>query len=215
MIPGLRRLVLRELAGRAAGRPIAMSRARAAEIARLAGPGEGGEVELGGGMSAICEAGLIRFERRAAPPPPPRATELPIPGSVRFGEWEVRAEILREGPIPAGPSVATLDRSLLEDSLLVRCWQAGDRIRPLGMSGSKSLQDLFTDAGVPRSLRRRLPVLLAGEQIAWVAGVAVSDDFRVTASGPVVQITASPASGPAPAAAGNVTSVAPADARGF
>ena len=53
-------------------------------------------------------------------------------------------------------------------------------MRPLGLGGSKSLQDLFSDRKVPRSLRRSLPVVVSGEDIAWVAGVAVSEDFRLT-----------------------------------
>jgi tRNA(Ile)-lysidine synthase len=52
-------------------------------------------------------------------------------------------------------------------------------MRPLGLGGSKSLQDLFTDSRVPRSLRHELPVVLAGEVIAWVPGVAVSEEFRL------------------------------------
>ena len=47
------------------------------------------------------------------------------------------------------------------------------------MDGTKTLADLFTDRGVPRSLRRRLPVVTVDGEVAWVAGVAVSEDFRL------------------------------------
>jgi tRNA(Ile)-lysidine synthase len=47
------------------------------------------------------------------------------------------------------------------------------------MAGSKSLQDLFTDSGVPRSLRHSLPVITVDGEVAWVAGVAVSESFRL------------------------------------
>jgi tRNA(Ile)-lysidine synthase len=50
-------------------------------------------------------------------------------------------------------------------------------MRPLGLDGTKSLQDLFTDHKVPRSLRHALPVVTANERIAWIAGVAVSEEF--------------------------------------
>jgi tRNA(Ile)-lysidine synthase len=53
-------------------------------------------------------------------------------------------------------------------------------MQPLGLDGTKSLQDLFGDRKVPRSLRRSLPVVESDGEIAWVAGVAVSDRFRVT-----------------------------------
>ena len=53
--------------------------------------------------------------------------------------------------------------------LTLRTRQAGDRFQPLGMTGEKKLQDFFTDAKVPRALRDRVPLLVSGEKIAWVA----------------------------------------------
>ena len=177
--PALRRLALRALAERAAGRAVPLSRRRADQIMRLAMMPEGGEVDIGRGVTAVCEQGLIRFqpasEADAAPAPAP----LTVPGSCRFGRWEVRAE-LRVGPLePAGPDLATLDAAALGDELVVRTWRQGDRMRPLGMAGTKTLQDLFTDRGVPRSLRHHLPVVTAAGRVVWVAGVAISEDFRL------------------------------------
>jgi tRNA(Ile)-lysidine synthase len=59
----------------------------------------------------------------------------------------------------------------------VRGWREGDRMRPVGLGGTKTLQDLFTDRKVPRALRRTLPLVEAGGQIVWVAGVAVDERF--------------------------------------
>lgn len=176
--PALRRIALRQLAERAAGAEVALGPQRAAEIWRLAEQPEGGVVELGGGLRAVCEHGMIRFGTAEGPPPDPAA--LPVPGRCRFGRWEVRAEV-RPAPVdPAGPELATLDAVALGRDLVVRAWRQGDRMRPLGMRGTKTLQDLFSDAGVPRSLRSGLPLVTSGERIAWVAGVAVSEEFRLT-----------------------------------
>ncbi len=192
MAPALRRAVLTVLAERAAGgRPVRIDRARAAEILRLCAEPEGGEIELGRGLRGICEAGSVRF---AAPggEPPPDPVRLTIPGRARYGEWELVAELHSGAVEPEGPELATLDAGELGREVEVRPWRDGDRIRPLGLAGgSKTLQDLFTDSGVPRSLRRRLPVVVAGERIAWVAGVAVSEDFRLgRAEAPVAVIRA-------------------------
>jgi len=189
MPPGLRRLALRELASRAAGKRVSVNRARAAQIAQIADRSEGGEIELGGGLSAICEAGMIRFGTGSDPIP--TIVRMPIPGTARFGDWELKAEI-RPGPIdPAGPGLATLDAASIGDEVEIRAWRAGDRIRPLGLGGSKSLQDLFTDSGVPRSVRSRIPVVTANGRVAWVAGLAVSEEFRLLeASTDVAVITA-------------------------
>jgi tRNA(Ile)-lysidine synthase len=176
--PAVRRLALRAMAERTAGREVALGRERAAEIWRLARSPEGGEIELGEGLVAVCEQGLVRFRLGGEAAPLP--ARLTLPGRCRFGEWELRAE-LRGAPVqPAGPDLATLDAQSLGAEVAVRSWREGDRMRPLGLEGSKSLQDLFTDQGVPRSLRRTLPVVQAGDRIAWVAGVAISDDFKIT-----------------------------------
>jgi tRNA(Ile)-lysidine synthase len=95
------------------------------------------------------------------------------------GRWEVRAELHPSPVEPAGPELATLDASALGGRLEVRTWREGDRIRPLGMQGTKSLQDLFVDRGVPRSMRREVPLVTVDGEVAWVAGVAVSEDFRL------------------------------------
>ncbi len=192
---GLRRLLLRELAERAARRAVPLNRARAAAIARLAGDPEGGVIELGGGLEARCESGLVRFavaEEDAAACPPP--VPMSVPGRARFGDWELIAEICRDADADPGPELATLDAAALGPRLEVRGWRRGDRIRPLGLGGSKSLQDLFTDHRVPRSERSRVPVVTAGGRVAWVAGVAVSEEFRLgERSGEIAVIRLRPA----------------------
>lgn len=52
----------------------------------------------------------------------------------------------------------------------------GFRMRPLGAPGSRKLQDILTDAHVPRHLRDRLPLVFAGGRLVWVPGVAVEAD---------------------------------------
>jgi tRNA(Ile)-lysidine synthase len=175
--PAIRRLALRALAERAVGREVALGRDRADEIWRLAQGPEGGEVELGGGVRILCESAHIRVVVGTDAEPEP--VRLLVPGSCRFGGWEIHAELLPAPVEPAGPDFATLDAQALGPEVEVRVWHEGDRMRPLGLGGSKTLQDLFTDGQVPRSLRRRLPVVVSGGRIAWVAGVAVSEEFRL------------------------------------
>jgi tRNA(Ile)-lysidine synthase len=173
--PAIRRLVLRRLAEGVAGAQVALSRWRAAEIWRLVNEPEGGVVELGGGVEARAEQGHVRFTY--GPDAEPAEATLVVPGVCRFGLWEVSAE-LEAGVRPAsGPELAVLDPSTLGRSVTVRAWREGDRMRPLGLDGTKSLQDLFTDRKVPRSLRHALPIVISEERIAWIAGVAVSEEF--------------------------------------
>jgi tRNA(Ile)-lysidine synthase len=177
--PALRRLAMRRLAERAAGSSVPLGRGRAEQIWRLVNEPEGGIVELGGGVEAQIEQGHVRFTASRATEP--MTASLRIPGVCRFGAWEVRAELEAGVPAAQGPDLAVLDPGALGDALVVRSWRAGDRMRPLGLGGSKSLQDLFTDRKVPRSLRHALPVVTSDEHIVWIAGVAVSDEFAARA----------------------------------
>ena len=177
--PAIRRLALRRLAERAAAGAVPLGRRRADQIWRLVNEPEGGVVELGGGMEAQIEGGHVRFTNGSAAEP--AAATLPVPGSCRFGSWEVRAELAPSVPAADGPDLAVLDPGALGGSLVVRSWRDGDRMRPLGLDGSKSLQDLFTDRKVPRSLRHALPVVISDGRIVWIAGVAVSEEFAARA----------------------------------
>lgn len=186
--PALARIALERLAERVTGLPVTVRLDQLSEVLRLAESAEGGSVELGGGVRILCEHGTVRVRSGVAGEPPP--ARLPVPGGCRFGRWQLAAEVVAPRD-PAGPDLATLDADRLADELEVRAWREGDRIRPLGLGGSKSLQDLLTDAGVPRSLRHELPIVLSEGEIAWVAGVAVGEPFRITEdTGRVAVLTA-------------------------
>jgi tRNA(Ile)-lysidine synthase len=179
--PAVRRLVLRRLAEEAAGTTVALRPADARAIERLAERGGSGAVDLGGGLLATVEYGMVRFGQRPGEATVPPPASLAVPGSCRFGEWEVVSE--RVPASAAGgmgsPDEPLLDADRLADRLTVRSWRDGDRMQPLGLDGTKSLQDVFADRKVPRSLRRTLPVVESDGEIAWVAGVAVSERFKV------------------------------------
>jgi tRNA(Ile)-lysidine synthase len=114
---------------------------------------------------------------------------LDVPGIARHpaGWWEVEAT----GPtLPAHPvdhrgfpesTQVVLDARALGRHLTIRAWRAGDRVQPLGLGGRKKLQDVFVDRKVPRDERDRVPVVVDAQgRIAWVAGHAVGEPFRVT-----------------------------------
>jgi tRNA(Ile)-lysidine synthase len=73
------------------------------------------------------------------------------------------------------------DADVLGEPLTVRTWRPGDRFQPLGMNGTKKLQDFFVDAKVPREERTRVPLLCAADgRIAWVVGYRIAEPFKVT-----------------------------------
>ncbi|HEX3107452.1 MAG TPA: tRNA lysidine(34) synthetase TilS [Thermoanaerobaculia bacterium] len=62
---------------------------------------------------------------------------------------------------------------------VVRNRRAGDRFHPLGAPGSKKLKAFLIDRKVPVEQRDRLPLLLWNGEIVWIAGVEVSERFKV------------------------------------
>jgi tRNA(Ile)-lysidine synthase len=169
--PGLARLVLRRLAEAASGGSYALSRDQADAILHLGDRGGSASLDLGDGLRAVAEYGTLRFTRDPDAPPP-RPAKLLVPGSARFGDWEVSAAMGKGGE-------ALLAADPLGTALTVRAWHEGDRMRPAGLGGTKTLQDLFTDRKVPRALRHTLPVVTTEDgEIVWVAGVAVGESFK-------------------------------------
>jgi tRNA(Ile)-lysidine synthase len=183
LAPALRRLVLRRLAEQAARAPLSLRTRQVREIEELVLRGGSASLDIGGGVRVVSEYGVLRFQHELGEHER-QPTALPVPGRCRFGDWELVCELKRGGGAElerlGSRDEAVLDAGKLAPKLTVRSWRAGDRMRPLGLGGTKSLQDLFTDRKVPRSLRHDLPVVESDGEVAWVAGVAVSDAFKVT-----------------------------------
>ena len=94
--------------------------------------------------------------------------------------WQRDAEALSRNEL-ADPHGLLGAHSDGDGGTIVRAWRPGDRMAPLGLNGTKSLQDLFTARRVPRLQRRLVPVVEARGEIAWVARVATSERFKVRA----------------------------------
>ena len=72
---------------------------------------------------------------------------------VRWGSWTLRPK--REG-------------------LHVRGWRAGDRLA----SRNVKVQDLFVDAKVPRSEREAWPLVVRGDEVVYVPGIAAAPGWE-------------------------------------
>jgi tRNA(Ile)-lysidine synthase len=189
-VPVRRRVLVRALrAALAKGSRVRLEHLQAVE-ALLDPGGDRGVVRLPGPLEARLREGRIVIAAAGQgvsdlPPPP-----LPLPeaGEVRWGSYRARIGPMEEaGEIAAGPGggaearwSVTLDADRLQPPLTLRAWQAGDAYRPVGAPGRRKLQDLFTDARVPRERRGRLPVLADGRGVLWVPGFR--PDGRAAAS---------------------------------
>jgi tRNA(Ile)-lysidine synthase len=168
--PALQRRVVREWLTRvrdAANRVELGHVERVRALARAGREGQG--LSLPGG-SVLRRGGNLEWSPRRARPAGYRR-ELMAGREVLVAGWRVRARSLPRTVSP-GPWRAIFDAGKLEGSRLrVRSPKPGDRIRPLGLGGSRKLQDVFVDAKVPRHERATWPILETGGVIAWVPGL--------------------------------------------
>ncbi len=82
--------------------------------------------------------------------------------------------------MPRNSDTAVFDSAVIS-MVCVRRHRPGDRIKPLGMKGSKKLQDVLVDAKIPRELRPWILVVVDGEdEVLWVPGVVRSSLAPVT-----------------------------------
>lgn len=178
---------------RAAGLPLPPSRRATAEIARQLAPS--GEVAGAGAAIGPRQRWRIGTDRLSIETLRPAESRDPsarsgftytflAPGRIEvpeadvalilhqseFAPWMLRGELER-----AGLALPPATEMVVE----VRSRRPGDRLRPLGAPGTRTLKELLIDRRIDRTCRDSLPLLCVGGSIAWVPGVAIDDRFRV------------------------------------
>ncbi len=154
--PALRRYVIRLSC------PVTLD-AAATEALTALSPGQ--KMNLPEDARAECSQDYLHFLQPGMQPPPPAH------GTLIMRPWQ--------GETGDGKRIQAMKRSVYEQCAL-RYAQPGDRIRPLGAKGTKSMQDYFVDKKVPRPFRRYVPLLCTGQMVVWAVGVGPAEEARVS-----------------------------------
>jgi tRNA(Ile)-lysidine synthase len=93
-------------------------------------------------------------------------------GEGAWGRWRFR---WAPGVAPEHQERAGLTAWFSSDSLLVRAWSAGEKLKPLGGNGRRLVVRCFQEMHVPRSRRGLWPVVTQHHEIIWIPGVCRSD----------------------------------------
>lgn len=143
-------------------------------------------VDVGGGWSVERSHEILRVRRgeagagfrvRLKVPGETVLPELGLTIKVRVGRGIERERGGRPGMYPA---TATLDAGVWRGrELVARSRKAGDRMNPYGMRGTRKVQDILVDAGVPRGERDRVPIVACGDEIVWIPGYRIAQGWAV------------------------------------
>lgn len=136
-------------------------------------PSVGVRLRVSGGITVERLCPLITFE----------PVVVPIPGEVTVGAADLKVQSeevdLQELPRALSDDCLQVPSAVLRPPVWLRPPQPGDRVRPLGLGGSKKLSDCMTDRKVPRTHRSSLPVLADAAGVLWVPGVVADERVRV------------------------------------
>ncbi len=193
------RLIPQLIRRSAAGLGVELTGRAVSDIVRKVLPVTGARLALPDGLSVWSERHCLIFGRHSEERVLPQL-RLNVPGSTSVPEWGVEFT-LEYAPVPAAfrdgdqaRCTELMDASLAGTELSVRQWRPGDRFHPLGAPGSRKLQDFFVDSGVPRGRRWSVPIVVADNRIAWVAGHRLDDRFKIGPSTTgALRVTMSPA----------------------
>jgi tRNA(Ile)-lysidine synthase len=142
-------------------------------------------MDLPGGIDVRREYEMLSFGGETpqggfGPISVPLGAEIPIPRAgcrieTRFLD---RAEV---GSFEAADSMTCfLDAEKLTGELTVRSRQPGDRLEPLGMTGTQKVKDILINAKVPESGRDLVPIFCHENRPVWVVGYRMDQRFRIT-----------------------------------
>lgn len=157
----------------------------------------GRHVSIGSGLSISRDVGGVLKLRGQQPAEfATKELEVNLPGRVGDVDfdgmklnWELAAAVVGRGHRRVGSRGRSLhqtgreffDADKVGSKIILRHWRAGDRFQPIGLKSAAKLQDLFTNAKIPRERRRELIVATtAAGEIFWVEGLRIAEQFKLT-----------------------------------
>jgi tRNA(Ile)-lysidine synthase len=134
-----------------------------------------------GGTVTVRGGNLIWNLRSHDDSPPLQA--LQVGTCAQRNGWRITARA-SERRVAPGRWRAVFDAVACGDGALrIRAPVPGDRVRPLGLGGSKKVQDVFVDAKVPRFERAGWPIVEATDgEILWLPGLVRADRAPISSS---------------------------------
>jgi tRNA(Ile)-lysidine synthase len=143
---------------------------------------------LPGGFCARTDSASLILARRepSRPAVSDDGVELPIPGKVVVGRFQIESRILsrdecdlKEFLKTKSPATEWFDFESIVPPLRIRRRRPGDRFAPLGQTEEKKIGKFLTAQKAADTLRRRILIVEDTRQILWAAPLRISHSVRI------------------------------------
>lgn len=102
--------------------------------------------------------------------------------NIEFNNYIINFEVIenkKKEKFTKNNLIKLFNYDKIEKEILIRYRKDGDKIIPLGMSGSKKVKDIFINSKVPREERDNTPILCFDDKISWIVGYKTSQLFKI------------------------------------
>ena len=113
--------------------------------------------------------------------------EIPINKVIILEELGIKIEAHRISKekskmFSTGANSKSFDVDKISGKLVIRNRRNGDKIKPLGLGGTKKIKDILIDSKVPLENRNNIPIICDDEKILWLVGHCISEEAKISES---------------------------------
>lgn len=158
------------------------------DVIDLYNRGTGKSINLTNSIIAENTYGDIIFKKKKNVKNVKKETEVSvmkesINEEIEFKNYIIKMEVIdKEKGIEFSnnPLIKLFDYDKIEERIVIRTRKDGDKMKPLGIKGTKKLKDIFINLKVPKEERDIIPLICFDDEIAWIVGYKVSESFKIT-----------------------------------
>ena len=158
------------------------------DVIDLYNRGTGKSINLTNSIIAENTYGDIIFKKKKNVKNAKEETEVSfmkesINEEIEFKNYIIKMEVIDKEKgveFSNNPLIKLFDYDKIEGRIVIRNRKDGDKMKPLGIKGTKKLKDIFINLKVPREERDIIPLICFDDEIAWIVGYKVSESFKIT-----------------------------------
>lgn len=170
---GVRNRIIRKMFEELTGNLMDLSMENVYEVLDLSYGETGKYIDNINGLKIRNSYGELIFEKEVKNVNPNLYIELKMGNNIIHGDLVLK--ILESTEPSFLDNEITIPKEVIKDKLVIRNRKNGDRIRPIGLNGTKKLKDIFIDKKIDRELRDSYLVISDSEKIFWVKDLVKSE----------------------------------------